>query len=98
MPWSPRTRQEEGRKTERKVVRDRGGRVHPNSGAGHIKDDGSSDTELIEVKDAIKSHTIKASDLFALFRRAAKQSKDPVYVIQFRDHSIRAEVHITITK
>lgn len=82
--------------TERKIVKQRGGRVHPRSGAGRIKDDGSSETELIEVKDAVAMHTLKAADLFKLFRRAVAQGKDAVYVVQFKDHHIRATIHLTI--
>lgn len=96
MPWSPRTRQEDGRKTESKVVKQRGGRAHPMSGAGSIKSDGSSEIELIEVKDANKTHTLNANDLFTLYRWAVQQDKEAVYVVQFKEKNIRATIHITV--
>lgn len=93
LPWEPKTRQQQGRQTEKTVVKKRGGRVHPNSGAGRIKDDGSSDSEVIEVKDANKQHTMVASDLEALYVRAVRQGKDPVYVVRFTN-GIEAEVSL----
>lgn len=94
LPWEPRSRQKEGERTERRIVKKRGGRVHPRSGAGRIKDDGSTDTEVIEVKDANVSHTLKARDLEALFERAVRQGKDAVYVIKFNNNII-AELRVS---
>lgn len=81
--WSPDTRQVQGRTTERKVLKARGAKVHPNSGAGRIKDDGHDDEAIYEVKDAQKSHTIKAVEIRGLRKRAAEQGKQGVYIIKF---------------
>lgn len=88
MPWSPRSRSKEGEQTERQIAKKRGGRAHPRSGAGKIKDDASNDDTVFEVKDANLSHSIKASDLLALFNRATRQGKDAEYVIYFKSVDI----------
>lgn len=95
MPWSVRSRQKEGDRTEQHVVKKRGGRVHPRSGAGSIKDDGSSETEVMEIKDAMISHTLKGKDLFTLFKRAAMQGKDAVYVVYFTAFDLTATIKLT---
>ena len=43
--------------TEAKILKERGALVHPNSGAGTIKDDGHDDDYVYEVKDARKTIT-----------------------------------------
>ncbi|UVF61501.1 hypothetical protein SEA_DALANDE_88 [Gordonia phage DalanDe] len=45
----------------------------------------------MEIKDAVKTHTIKGKDLETVFRRAAQQEKAAEYIIYF------AEVDITLT-
>lgn len=92
LPWQPRSRQMQGRRTEQVLARQRGARTHPNSGAGRIKDDASTEDTVIEYKDAKKTHTLKADDLDALFRRATKQGKDAEYVIYFGDHQLLATI------
>lgn len=92
MPWAPRSRSKEGDQTEKQIVKARGGRPHPRSGAGKIKDDGSSDSELFEVKDANKTHTLKATDLLALFQRAVRQHKEAKYIIYFRSVNLTATI------
>lgn len=82
LPWKPRSRQEQGRQTEAKVVKI-GLRAHPNSGAGSIKYDASDDETLVEVKDANKSYTISAAYVEDLFRVATRQGKQAVLVIKF---------------
>ena len=94
MPYHPPTRQVEGRISERKVLKQMGARVHPNSGAGHIKHDGSDDETLYELKDAGVSHTMKASDLEVLRVRAARQGKDAVYIVTFAN-GVKAECRIS---
>lgn len=74
----------QGRQTEKQIVPKRGGKVHPNSGAGKIKDDGSSADELFEVKDANKTHTLNALELKKLWQRAVRQGKEAHYIIYFR--------------
>ena len=83
IPWKPRTRQQEGDRTEKKIIKQMGGRVHPRSGAGSIKHDGSTDDELIEVKDANKTHSILANYLYELFVTAVRQGKQPRYIVKF---------------
>lgn len=81
--WSRPTRQVQGRITERKILKDRGAKVHPNSGAGKIKDDGHDEDYLYEVKDANKTHSISALEIRNLRKRAAQQGKQAVYIIKF---------------
>lgn len=94
LPWSPRSRQKEGDQTEKKIAKDKGARVHPRSGAGSIKWDASSEDELIEVKDAAKSHTMQGALLNRLLRDAINQGKQAVYVIHFRSFNITVECRI----
>lgn len=88
MPWQPRTRQKQGDKTEKEVVTKKGGRVHPRSGAGSIKDDGSTDDAILEVKDANLVHTISGRDLAALFKRATRKGKRAEYIIYFQGSDV----------
>lgn len=83
IPWKPRTRQQEGDRTEKKIIKQMGGRVHPRSGAGSIKHDGSTKEQLIEVKDANKTHSVLANYLYELFVIAVRQGKEPRYVVKF---------------
>lgn len=93
VPWKVgRSRQEEGLVTEAKIAKKRGARVHPRSGAGRIKDDASSEDFILEIKDANKTHTLKAADLDALFRRAVSQGKTPQYVIYFQSVDLTATI------
>lgn len=94
LPWTPRTRQKVGDQTERHIVEKRGGRVHPRSGAGSIKDDGSTDAEVLEIKDAMESHTLKGTTLLQLFNRAAKQGKDAHYIIYFTKANVTATISL----
>ena len=95
MPWTPRTRSKMGESTEKQIVKKKGGRVHPRSGAGKIKDDGSTDTLQIEVKDAMRTHSIKGSDLLALFRRATRLGKQAEYVVYFTEADLTLTGRIT---
>lgn len=83
LPWSPRTRQVQGRVSEQRAAKRLGARLHPNSGAGKIKFDYSTDDAIFEHKDANKTHTLNAAFLMDFFRKAARQNKDAVYVVQF---------------
>ena len=40
----------------------------------------------------MRTHTLKADDLDALFRLAARQGKDALYIINFRTHNLRATI------
>lgn len=93
MPWKPqKTRQVEGRDSEKHQAKKHGARLHPNSGAGHIKDDASNEDTIFEFKDANKSHTLKATDLEGLFVRAVRQGKQAKYVILFGHVGLEAEI------
>jgi hypothetical protein len=81
--WNKPSRSVEGRITERKILKARGAKVHPISGAGKIKDDGSDSEAVYEVKDAVKTYTIKASEMRGLRRRAVMQGKQGVLLIKF---------------
>lgn len=94
--WRARTRQEEGRQTEKEIAKKRGARAHPASGALRIKHDASSKEKLYEIKDANKTYTIKGSELFALWKRATMELKEPEFVVYFKDADIT--VTMTITK
>ena len=85
MPWKANTRQVEGRVSEKKTAKELGARLHPNSGAGRIKFDFSNAETIFEHKDAGKTHSLNAAFLMDLFRKATRQSKDAVYIVQFEN-------------
>ena len=93
--WRPRTRQEDGRRTERQVAKERGARVHPMSGAGRIKGDASTDDEQFEVKDAGKSFRLKETDVLKHDTESIAQRKRGVWVIRFEGGT---EVEVRVTK
>lgn len=70
--------------------------MHPNSGAGKIKDDGSDDHNLYEVKLCRKSFRLDVKDLKALVVRAVRQNKNGVMLIVFDDGDtdLTAEVRL----
>lgn len=70
-----------------------GARLHPRSGAGSIKHDGSDAECLYEIKDAERIFTMKFSELELLHRRAARQGKRGVLLVQFPKGYV-AEVHV----
>lgn len=94
LPYEPRTRQQQGLVTERQVLRERGARQHPRSGAGRIKYDGSTEDAVIEVKDASRSFALNGADLLAAWTIATRQGKDSVWVIRF-SNGIEAEMTLT---
>ncbi len=69
--------------TEAAIAKERGLRLHPMSGAGRIKQDASDREQLVEVKDANRSYTVKASDVKSLHHEASIQGKEPVLVVVF---------------
>jgi hypothetical protein len=83
LPWRPDTRQEQGIVTEKRIIHDRGGVRHPSSGSGKVKQDGHTDGELIEVKDARRSHRISVDELMALYQRGVRQRRCPMYIVHF---------------
>jgi hypothetical protein len=88
MPWSPRSRQTTGNQTEKQIIKKRGGRSHPMSGAGSIKWDGSTEDSLLEIKSAKVTHSIKGKMLRDLLADANKQGKDALYIIHFEDADV----------
>lgn len=68
--------------------------MHPGSGSGRIKFDGSDETEVMEVKNALTSHTLKGDYLNRLFTHAVQQGKEAVLVIRFERAGIEAEVRL----
>ncbi len=92
LPWKPRSRQEQGRQTERGTLKRYGVKGHPNSGAGKIKFDGSDEDCVMEVKDAAKSYTLNRAYLESLFKTAARQGKEAVLVVEFPDLVVEAVI------
>lgn len=95
-PWDNKknTRQVEGRKSEVRQAKKYKVRIHPNSGAGHIKDDASNENEIYEFKDVAKTHQLSGSALDGLFRRAVRQGKTAKYVILFQEAGIEAVIDL----
>jgi hypothetical protein len=92
MPWRTKTPQEKGRQTETRILREQGVRAHPGSGSGSIRFDGSTDTDLVEIKEAKKSLHLTLSYLQVLSRTAIRQSKDVLLIIKMP--GIRMECRI----
>lgn len=88
------TRQVQGRITEKKILKERGARAHPMSGAGSIKDDGSNDEYLFEIKDAVKKHTLDADALWALFKRGIQQDREALYLVHFAKNDFVLECRV----
>ncbi len=97
LPWDVETPQKGGRRREKVMAKENGARLHPNSGAGRIKRDFSTDTELFEAKTAGKTHRLNAEDLLDLYRQAAIQDKEPVYLVEF-DNGIQARIGLSWKK
>lgn len=83
LPWRPMTRQQQGIMTEKQLIKRYGGVRHPSSGSGPIKQDGHTEGELFEIKDAGKRHTVNSGELLVLYQRGIRQRRQPVYVIHF---------------
>ncbi len=85
LPWATTTRQREGRLTEKKKAKELGAKAHPASGALRIKHDASDDLTLYEIKDANKTHTVKATELMSVWREATMAGKEAVYLVTFKN-------------
>lgn len=94
LPWAVKSRQMQGLDTEKRLLKERGAKVHPRSGAGRIKEDGSNGETVYEVKDCRKTYTLKAKDLRASFVNAVRQGKDSTWLIYFDDVNFTAEVRL----
>ena len=95
VPWKRRSRQVEGRRTEQRILKERGAVLHPNSGAGSIKEDGHTDDFLYEVKDANKSFTLNGKELLVSIIRGIRQGRQARWVIYFTHYDITAEIHLS---
>jgi len=95
LPWeTSKTRQEQGRTHEAKVIKAKRMRAHPASGAGSIKHDASNDETLLEVKLAGKSFTLNAAYVAGLYREATRQGKDAHMTVYFDSEDITVEMFI----
>jgi len=94
LPWRARTPQDKGREAEKRLVKQRGGRVHPRSGAGRIKNDGSTREADFEVKHTARSSfTLKGEELKKSWVQAVRSGKEQMmWVIEFEKHGIVAEI------
>jgi hypothetical protein len=93
VPWKPRSPQEKGRQTEKKVLKKYGVKAHPASGAGPIKYDGSNEDCVMEVKEARQSFSLNRTYLDSLFKNAARQGKEARLVVEFPDLTVEATIH-----
>ena len=83
MGWQRRTRQQEGRHSEKAVLKRYGAKAHPNSGAGSIPFDGSTQHSVIEVKDAVSTFRLDVKYLRRLRTAAGRQGKQGILVVKF---------------
>lgn len=60
-----------------------GARLHPMSGAGSIKGDGSDDEHHYEVKDANKSYTLSGEYIRTHYREAIAEAKEAIMLVHF---------------
>lgn len=95
LPWKVRSRQKQGRVTEKEIAKKRGARVHPNSGALRIKHDASDSEILYEIKDANKTYTLSGKELLELWKRSAMELKEPQFVVYFTEADLTATIIIT---
>lgn len=97
LPWDAHdTPQVRGRKAEKPMAKKIGARTHPNSGAGSIKNDMSTDNSIIEMKTADKSHALSAKYLEGVYTNATRQGKDAILLVVFPNVTLTA--HITRTE
>lgn len=82
-PYKKDTPQVKGRKAEKPMAKRYDAKVHPNSGAGRIKNDASNDEDDFEFKLANRSHTITSAELHKLYSDAARKGRGAMYVIEF---------------
>ena len=90
--WGATSPQQAGRDSEAKTLKALGARQHPNSGAGRIKYDGSTDAEIIELKESARSYQLRASYIEDLYRYAARQGKDATLIVRFPDYMVTCRI------
>ncbi len=94
MPWAKaRSPSQRGLHEEKKAMQKRGARSSPRSGAGKIKYDGRTDDDLIEHKEAAKTHALNGEVLRHGYLAALAEDRDFLYVVQF-GNGITAEVRV----
>jgi hypothetical protein len=54
----------------------------------------STDYDLIEVKDAKRTYTLKGMELEDLFVRSTRQNKSAVFIVYFRDADVTATITV----
>ena len=81
--------------TEKRIAKELGATLHPNSGALRIKHDASDSEKLYEIKDANKTYTLKAEELNELWTRAAREVKTPEFIVEFKHRGVTATISIT---
>lgn len=97
LPYGADSPQVTGRKVEKKVLRDRGARQHPMSGAGRIKEDGSDEDNLYEVKNANRTFNLDSRDLLLSYIRGCRAGKDAQWIIRF-SNGIEATIYLGRTQ
>lgn len=99
LPWDTNeTPQKRGRRVEKDRAKEYGARLHPGSGASYIKHDASNSEDLIEFKEVQRSHTLNGEYCRDLFNRAVRQEKSALYVVNFNDVGITAEIRLRKAK
>lgn len=78
---------EQSDKRVRKIAKQTGGRVTPNSGATPFsKGDISYPNHLLEHKMTLKqSYKLNRADLFKIYNEALKAGKEPMFMVDFGD-------------
>lgn len=92
MGWKRRTRQQEGRHSEAKILKRYGAKAHPNSGAGSIPFDGSTQHSVIEIKDAVKTYRMDHTYLRRLRTVAGRSGKQAILVVKFPDMIVECRI------
>lgn len=69
--------------------------MHPNSGAGNIKDDGHDDMYVYEVKDTdSKTFRLIGKELKATYVRAVRQGRVAMWLVHFNKLGFTAEIRL----
>lgn len=96
LPWRPtRSQSQRGLHKEKQAMKKRGAKASPRSGAGKIKYDGRTDDDLIEHKEAAKTHALNGEVLRRGYLAALNEDRDFLYVVQF-SNGVLAEVRVTM--
>jgi hypothetical protein len=64
------------------------------SGAGSIKDDGSDDSYIYEVKDVSGSYRLDPKAIRQMYVRAVRQGKLPCWLLVWNTEGFTAEIKI----